>query len=97
MRMFGASMYAMNRSGNVWLFVEQANHLLSRDHEDSRRRDRGRRFKANGMTRERVLTEEVARSEHPDDGLSTGVRQHGASRRPSDCRERCWPHHPGRK
>jgi hypothetical protein len=59
------------------LFVEQANHLLFRDHEDSRHRDRGRRFKPNGMTRERVLTEEVARSEHPDNGLSTRLRQHG--------------------
>ena len=58
------------------LFVEQANHLLFRDREDSCRCDRGRRFKSNGMTREGLLTEEVAGSEHPDNGLSTRLRQH---------------------
>ena len=58
------------------LFVEQTNHLLSRNVQHSGRGHRGGHFAANGAAHQCTLAEEGPRLEHRDDGFFAAVRQH---------------------
>ena len=76
MRMFRASMCVMNRSERACCSWSRRIICSFRDDQHGRRGHGGRGLQANGMTRQRPLTEEVTRPEHRHDRLFAAVRLH---------------------